>query len=310
MSIISVPEIPATAADLVGRAFKITRQHWRTCLFLFMVPAFINNLASEVIYWVCEHLWSGYPEALLSSMLALAVVADVVSKVVIGQRMLALQYFVSEQAADLRDGVDMAAKKWLLAAVLMLPVIVGDLIVTSVAAGCGAIVESVERHVNLLPSGIAEVVGLVLMVLYMLLSFPYLMGCSLNAFFMAIMVCEKLSLWRAMKRFLHLVFSPTGGLVPFVILLTVVYYLLSVPVGAIQSLEAFADLLKDGAREVAGVGCAFIDACFLTPIAALYFSSLAIAGVLLHYYLRVDLEGEDLKEQMTRSGTAPKGPGA
>ncbi|MFN8657892.1 MAG: hypothetical protein U0105_16245 [Candidatus Obscuribacterales bacterium] len=308
MSIVSVPEVPATAADLVGRALKITRQHWRPCLVLFMVPAFINNLASEVIYWVCEHLWSGYPEALLSSMLALAVVTDVVSKVVIGQRMLALQYFVSEQAADLRAGVDMAAKKWTLAAVLMLPVIVGDLFVTSLAAGCGAIVESVERHVNLLPSGIAEVAGLVLMVLYMLLSFPYLMGCSLNAFFMAILVREQLSLWLAMRRFLQLVFSP-GGLVSFMILLTVVYYLLSVPVGAIQSLEAFADLLKGSAREVAGVVCAFIDACFLTPIAAFFFSSLAIAGVLMHFYLRVDLEGEDLKEQMTRSRLVSKGPG-
>ncbi len=308
MSIVGVPEVPATAADLVGRALKITRQHWRPCLVLFMVPAFINNLASEVIYWVCEHLWSGYPEALLSSMLALAVVTDVVSKVVIGQRMLALQYFVSEQAADLRAGVDMAAKKWMLAAVLMLPVIVGDLFVTSLAAGCGAIVESVERHVNLLPSGIAEVAGLVLMVLYMLLSFPYLMGCSLNAFFMAILVREQLSLWLAMRRFLQLVFSP-GGLVSFMILLTVIYYLLSVPVGAIQSLEAFADLLKGSAREVAGVVCAFIDACFLTPIAAFFFSSLAIAGVLMHFYLRVDLEGEDLKEQMTRSRLVSKEPG-
>lgn len=304
---ISLPELPATAADLVGRALKLTRLHWRQSLLLFMMPAFINNMAGEVIYWVSEHLWSGYPPALLSGLGALAVVADVVSKIVIGQRMLALQYFLSGQETDLRAAVDAAARKWFLAALLMLPVIAGDLTVTSLAAGCGAIVESIEKHANLLPMGIAEVVGLVLMVLYMSMSFPYLALCTLNAIFMAIVVREKISVGRAVGRFFQFVFSPAGIFMPYVMLLAIVYYLLSVPVGGIQSLELLADLFHGSAREVAGVICSFLDGCFLTPIAALFFSSLAISGVLLHYYLSVALEGADLKEQLSR--LEPKAPG-
>lgn len=299
MSMISVPEIPATAADLVGRALKLTRLHWRQGLLLFLVPAFINNMAGEAIYWVSEHAWSGYPAQFLCAVGALALVADALSKVIIGQRMMALQYFLSGQSSDLKTAVDAASRRWFLAAILMVPVIAGDLIVTALGAGAGALVESIEHHVNLLPAGLAEVGGMVLLILFITLSLPYLTLCTLNAIFMAVLVREKISVWKAMQRFLHLAFSAAGSFWSYVILLGIVYYMLSVPVGAIQSFELLAEFFHGTAREIADVVSSILDGIFLTPIAALYFSSLAVSGVLIHYYICASLEGADLKEQMS-----------
>lgn len=64
---LELPDLPFTAADLVGRYFRNTRLNWKPLIMLFVVPSFLYEVARSILTWIAGHSakvsggWMAFP---------------------------------------------------------------------------------------------------------------------------------------------------------------------------------------------------------------------------------------------------------
>lgn len=294
-------DLSLTAADLVGRVFRTTRLNWKPFMWLFLVPSLIYGLSLELLWWLSNHVWSGYSPQLLAALAGIGVVINVVIRLEIGVRTLAAMFLLSGQCADMKSALQQANRRRVLAVILTLPVLLADLITTLLGTTYLAVLSSVEKQVNLLPEGVAELTGLAVFGLYIGALFPYITLCILNALFMATCVRDKLSILSAVGRFCRFLLVAPGFLLAFLFIGTVTYFVLGAAASLLEVIDLPPEFLHGEIKEVVTIACQLIGGILYAPINSLWFASLAVAGALLHYQVRIDTEGLDIQERIAEA---------
>lgn len=298
---LQAPDLPLTAADLVGRVFRITRLNWKPFMWLFLVPSLVYDLSLELLWWLSNHVWSGYSPQLLAALGGIGVVTNVVVRLEIGVRTLAAMFVLSGQCADINEALQLANQRRLQAVMLTIPVVLADLTTTVLGTTYLTVLSSIEKQVDLLPQGVAELTGLALFGLYVVAMLPFITVCILNALFIATCVRDKLSMPSAVGRFFRFLFVAPGFVFAFLFVATVTYFTLGTAASLLEVIDLPPEFLQGEVKEVVTIICQVVGGILYAPVNAIWFSSLAVAGALLHYQVCIDVEGRDLQERIAEA---------
>jgi hypothetical protein len=297
---LELPDLPLTAADLVGRVFRFTRLHRRLLMFFLLFWAWVNALSIAVIYWVSTHLWSGYPQPVLAALANLGFLIVIWSRYAIASRTFALQILLSGQAADMQSALAQLRGKRVLIVIVALPVVLLELFETVLSATYSALFESAIERTEHCPAGVAEGVGFALWGLSFVLFIPSFSLCIFNAFFMAILVREKVSLMSAVRRFTIMVWRSAGTFLSYVFVSSLVYFMLIVNLGLIEMINLIPELFEGGVKETATLSCSAVSTIVLAPVYALWYATYAVAGAYLYRQVSVEREGADISAQLAQ----------
>jgi hypothetical protein len=293
---IQLPETPLTPADLIGRAIRITRLHWRGTMKLFFFPAFINTLSLGIFYWISSHTNSHFPNQLLAILGVTALLANITSRFSIGSRTFALQTLLSGQTADIGSAMQLAKQRLPIILLITLPMVVIDLAVAASMVFSTILIERAQLGSD--DAHVQGVVGTVLLAVYFWLSFPDIAFCILNGFFSATLVDEKLSFWATVKRFFSFVGKSPGFMLIFVMVSTGVYFIAAVAANIIGWFSLIPELFTGSFKIGLEIVISLFEAVLMAPFSAMWFASMAITGSCLHQYLRATLEGTDLRNRL------------
>jgi hypothetical protein len=286
---LELPDLPFTAADLVGRYFRNTRLNWKPLIMLFVVPSFLYEVARSVLTWIAGHSakvsggWLVFLACFCLLILAL-------TKLSICVRYIAVQYLLSGHAQDLGAAMSLSRRKYGLAALLIAPVVVGDLTETALSCGYLATIHSQSNQMT----------AALLYYAYLLMAFPYLATCVLNGFFIALIIRRNLTVVQAMRRFAYVLTRWTGFVIGYTVLSVIVYFAISLSATLIGLVEMVPALFSGQAREFLVFVTAFISSCLEAPVGAFVYATVPLSGAYLDYQSGVVLEGADLQNKLSK----------
>jgi hypothetical protein len=198
-----LPQSPVTAADVVGRAFRITRLNWWPLIRLFAVPSFLYSLAGSCVSWLGKHTELGVGIFIVGA--AVDVILLVVSRCWVYELTYALLLVICGHIGGIDLARREAAKKRALILLLISPIVMADvgiLVIFAVSEWISGL-PGIDHKSHVLQSSI--VMGGAILV-----SMPLECLALLLALFVAILVAERLKMLECCVRSAYLVWHAVG----------------------------------------------------------------------------------------------------
>lgn len=180
---------------------------------------------------------------------------------------------------------------------ITLPMVIIDLIVTASMISATIMID--RSQISTEDAQSQQLVGVVLLTMYFLLSFPDIAFCLLNGFFSATLIDEKLTFWSTVKRFFSFIAKSPGFVLVYVIVATGVYFVAAVAANIIGWFSLIPELFSGSLKAGLEIFFSLLESVLMAPFSAMWFASMAISGSCLHHYLRTTLEGTDLRKQLS-----------
>jgi hypothetical protein len=290
-----LPQSPITPADLVGRAFRITRLNWRVLIRLFIVPSFLYGLSDFCADWIGEHTSVG-PKMMVATGL-FSLVLLFVSRCWIYERTYGLLLVLNGDKDDFDSALKEATAKRPMILFLILPILLADiglLILTAVAAWL-----TQASDIGRSASSRHDLLGGLLYGFQILVGFPLECLSLLCVLFFATLIAEKLTLLGCCKRSAWLLWQGAGYVSIYFVLFTILYYALSLPIGVLACLYPLAEALSGSVKEFATASAMLLECCLMAPLDAFVFAATAVGSAALYGQLTMRLEFRDVLHRLS-----------
>lgn len=281
-----IPDTPLTAADLVGRVVRIVRRNWLPLLKFFLLPMIWYQVSYECMWWDPDRYDSNIPAAVSFWIVALGVIFNFLSLWELELRKFAVLLFLAGKVPNLEDALKKAQKKMWLVLLLAVPIFVAEAGTDVLAFFTTKLAESAEHmsfHDPLM------LWSFWLTAAEIMLLMPLLWIGMLNAFYIAILIFEDLSIPKACARFLHLFSKGFAYISMYMVLMGCVF---APALSLLALLMPIVIFLPQ--NEIRFLISAIATTVLLTPVDAFWAISVAIGGALLYKQLTAKLEGRDL----------------
>jgi len=291
------PQQPQSVGDLIGRAFRIYRSHWKAFMYALMWPIIIGTIGKVLLQWGVLQFKT--PPGI--GMLALSVVATSAGFLVsllaawfVVLRLLAFVRMVDGFAGDFKEAYAAVGKrKWGVIAVS----VVGYVITVVMAFAWTA--EIVLAALLWKASPAASVAGIILGILGMVVS--VLLVSQVWCVVFAVLACETRSLGSVIGRGTVLVLRDPLRSMGFSLLIFFTLWLLNSPLTLPIVLLNMFELARAHTTDATAVPfyCLVITLVWESMITMIVWPVSAIAYGLFYYDLRMRQEGLDLDQGLT-----------
>jgi hypothetical protein len=292
-----LPQSPITPADLAGRAYRIARLNWRQLFGLFMVPTFCYALSEYLGIWIAERTYFGTATVIVLAIVSMTLL--VVSRCWIYELTFALLLVLNGYRGGLASARQEASRRRPVLLLLISPVVLADLLQLIFSAVGSWLMETGDHH------GKQQILGIVLLIVQMVVSFPLEGLTLLSGLFIATLIAEKLTIWACCQRIVQFLRQALGYFSAYVALFTLIYFLLTIPTGILACLYPLAQLFNGTAKEIVYATVMLMQCCLSTPLYALMISASAVGSAALHGQLTMQLECRDLIQKLSPSISHP-----
>lgn len=288
---IEIPEDPITAADTVGRAIRITRQHWLAMIQFFLIPIFLYDLSATLLVWEPEAIDKHLAPSVSYWLMASSFILMCITTWVIETRRFALLLYIANGYANLDEALKAAKKRMWLILVLLTPVLGCEMI----SEVFFMVTQFVMRGISSteVPSLLAANIMLAMLFLMLLLYLPTLCVSVINAFFVSIVVFDKSSIFSAVSRFFRVAVPMFFYFVGYTLLMSFAHVVVFIP-SAFMTPIAFL-LPKNMATTVLEF---VVTTALEAPIYSFLAAAITIGGACLYKQLCASLEGQDILDKI------------
>lgn len=306
----SLPESPQDIGDLIGLAYRTTRQNLLMIFKFILGPSIFTVLAGIVFQWVFTYGAANIAQTKdigsAVGLFGLSMVALVVlfsAWWVLGMRLLALVRVMLGFAPDLDAAMTyMKRRKWavlgvyFLGSVLFFAVFI--MLGLIVGLGVAASMNESMRIAAIAITGVLATVGIVAAII------TYLIAAHLS---FCVLACEDQPVPYVIGRTLHLVFNNFGRAVAFASLFAMVFTIISFPLSMPVAALTFSDALQHGLTAATdGAAGAYKPPLYILVLTQVWEALMGFllrpltlfAFALFYYDLRMRSEGLDLKRKL------------
>jgi hypothetical protein len=287
---IEIPDGPLTAADLVGRAVRIVRRNWFPLLRFFLGPMIWYQVSYECMWWDPDRYDSNLSGAVSFWIVALGVIFNFLALWELELRKFALLLFLAKKSPNLEDALKKAQKKMWLILFLAVPIFAAEAGTDVLAFFTTKLAEAAE-HMSIHDP--LMLWSFWLTAAEFMLLVPLLWIGMLNAFYIAILIFEDLTISKACARFWTLLSQSFSYTSMYMVLMGCVFapalslLALLMPIVIFLPQNTFRFLLS-----------AIATTILLTPVDAFWAIAVAIGGAILYKQLTAKLEGRDLLDKL------------
>ncbi len=289
------PQSPVTAADLVGRAFRIVRLSWYPLIRLFIVPSFLYGVSAFLIGWSGDHPFVGLK--VIAAVASVALILLVVSRIWLFERTYGLLLTIDGDNVDLASALNQASIKRTTIIWTILPVLAADAFLLFVPAVVSFLTRGSAggNSAGSTHSALRAAVFSADIIAY----FPFECLLLLYIFFFATLAAESLSLTDCCKRTLSLLVHDWWYASSYVVLFIVLYFALSVQISIFACLYPLLELFKSTARELVTDVAMLIECFLMAPLEAYICAVSAIGASGLYRQLTMRVESSDLLHRLS-----------
>ncbi len=282
-------------ADLVGRAFRLTRKDWKTLVRVSAVPAFVYVFSYSMVGWLTSHSSIGVPNivALLVFDFFVAVGSGFALRVI----QFALVSLLLGQYSGLEIALIESRKKiWFLFWISLPAMLIDVAIFVAVALSLWLMVPGYAGGKNTIVAGVGAILyfGLILM------SVPLSCLILLNLFFIVILIAERLSVRECFIRFRNLCANTNalGYMACFFSLFALVSFALDMCTTLATAMNLSGTLPSGVTKEILKIAELLLRCAILMPFSAFLTGAAAAGCVGLYKQLTMKLEGADLIKKL------------
>lgn len=294
-----LPDTSIPASDLVGRAVRCARVHWRTLVVAFLPASFFYVASYSYAGWLVGH--TSYSVGVIVAIALIGVVVLLYARFELSVVSYAVMLVVSGQAPDLKKARAEALRKWWLVVWVTLPCFFSDLLNMALTLGACynlSVGTTTSDHID--PEA---VFGLIMAAMTIGIALPCAMIGVVNLAFVANLVAERLPVLPAVFRFINLVLNNWKYALMYMLLSTVLIMLFEYSTLSLTFLVWVPDLFKGTTKEIVSVLVTTFNCIFDAPLYALIFAMVAVGGVGLHSQLRMRVDGFDLRTKISNLRT-------
>lgn len=290
-----VPASPLTAADLVGRAFRIGRLEWRTLLVPFFVPSFFYVAGYAYGSWAVGH--AGYPSAVILNLILVALCVVVKARVDVSVVSYAVIDVLIGVAPNFAEAKRNAGQKWPMITLLMIPSTLSDallLVLTLVAGNRFAMLPATPGF------DVETWITLALACCIVAAALPGVTLYVINTSFVATYAAEDRSILRALRRCFVLASGYWHYIFIFFLLSSLALFCIEGAAGFTLLISWIPDRFSGYTKEIVTFAIETICCLVQAPLYALIFLITAVCGALLYSQLKMRLECSDLRDQLAK----------
>lgn len=287
---IEIPDIQLTAGDLVGRIVRIVRRNWFPLLKFFLGPMIWYQVSYECMWWDPDRYDSNLPATISFWIVALGVIFNFLALWELELRKFALLLLLAKKAPNFEDALRKAQKKMWLILILAVPIFLAEAATDVLSFFTSKLADAAEHlsfHDPLM------LWSFWLSVAEFALLLPFLWIGMINAFYIAILIFEDLSITKAFARFWTLLSQSFSYVSMYMVLMGCVFapalslLAILVPIAIFLPQNTFRFFLS-----------AITTTILLTPVDAFWAIAIAIGGAMLYKQLTAKLEGRDLLDKL------------
>ncbi len=288
---IEIPEDPITAADTVGRAIRITRQHWLILIQFFLIPIFLYDLSATILVWEPQAIDARLTPSVSYWLMASSFILMCLSSWVIETRRFALLLYIANGYASLDEALKAAKKRMWLILILMMPVLASEMI----SEGFFMLTQFVMRGVQTtdMPSLLAANIMFTMLIFMLVLYLPLLCVSVINAFFVSIVVFDKSSIFSAIARFFRIAIPMFFYFFGYTLLMALAHVVVFIP-SAFMAPVTFL-LPKNMFTTVMDF---ILTTALEAPIYSFLAAAITIGGACLYKQLCASIEGQDILDKI------------
>lgn len=291
-----LPDSPSTVGDIVGRSFRATRLNFGWLLRLLLIPALINALSWEAVFYSFDHLADGAHTELFAGAIGLCLASMILSDWELAVRKFAILTLIARPGSSLPGAmIEAGSNRWRIL-VLFLPTVALDVTIMLVFGVMTSVMSYAQKYGASADQG--GLIALVMLGAIFASMLPYALVCLLNNIVAAIVATDRLSIFAGVLRFFYVPFAAPLLMLFCCALFGTVYSVFQIPFTLPAWLQALPELFAGTAKEVVELIVGLIQAALVALETVLWTASLSIGSAYIYNEFRMRLEGADISRRL------------
>jgi hypothetical protein len=278
-------------ADIVSRAYRITRKDWKVLALVSAIPAFVYIFSYSMVGWLAVH--SGIGVSNIVALLVIDLFVAVGSGIALRVIQFALVSLLLGQYPSLQIALTESGKKiWLIFWISLPSGLVDVAVFILCALSVWLMVPGLAGGKNTIVAGVGAIIycGLVL------ITVPFNCLMLLNLFFICILIAERLSVRKCFIRFINFCASADalGYMACFFSLFAIVSFSVDMCTALLTTVNLSGMLPPGVTKEISKTVELLLNCALSMPFNAFLTGAAAAGCAGLYSQLTMKLEGADL----------------